>query len=78
MDMDKDINKYRKEYERKNLIEKISQYSDLHTKEQLEGYSINELLPIFNSLFIEIREKISIKYSDENKQPESITTINGR
>ena len=76
--MDKTIIKYGKEYNRENLIEKISKYSDLYTKEQLERYSINELLPIFNSLFIEIREKISIKYLDENKQPESISTINGR
>lgn len=65
--MDNTIIIHGKEYNRGNLIEKISQYSDLYTKEQLEGYSINELLPIFNSLFIEIREKISIKYSDENK-----------
>lgn len=60
--MDKDINIYGKEYKWKNLIEKISQYSDLHTKEQLEGYSINELFPIFNALFVEIRERISVKH----------------
>lgn len=78
--MDKTIIKYGKEYNRENLIEKISQYSDLYTKEQLEGYSTNELFPIFNSLFVEIRERISIKYLDENEQHGfgSISTNNGQ
>lgn len=78
--MDNAIIKYGKEYNRENLIEKISQYSDLYTKEQLEGYSTYELLSIFNALFVEIRERISIKYLDENEHPGfgSISTINGR
>ena len=56
--MRKAILKDDEEYQRENLIEKISQYSDLYTKEQLEGYSINKLLPIFHALFVEIRERM--------------------
>ena len=67
--MKKTLIKYDEGRNRENLIEKISQYSDLYTKEQLEGYSINELLPIFHALFVEIREKIAIKYLEENEQP---------
>ncbi len=66
--MDKTIIKFGKEYNRENLIEKISQYSDLYTKEQLEGYPTYELLAIFNALFVEIRERISIKHLDKNDQ----------
>ena len=67
--MKKTLIKYDEGRNRENLIEKISKYSDLYTKEQLEGYSINELLPIFNALFVEIRERIAIKYLEENEQP---------
>ncbi len=56
--MKKTILKDGEEHHRENLIEKISQYSDLYTKEQLERYSMNELLPIFHSLFIAIRERL--------------------
>ncbi|MBI2271087.1 MAG: hypothetical protein HYU69_12145 [Bacteroidetes bacterium] len=62
--MKKTLIKYGEEYNRENLIEKISQYSDLYTKEQLESYSINELLPIFHALFVEIRERMKINNLD--------------